>query len=198
MKLQEFLKLDWVVDLREVFDTRIPVDQWKQTGNNLRGTIIVNDETFVIVLEPTTFEEFTMINIAFEKIIDGVPTQELQIHSRNASMIIGAIRHAVMEKLQEFEYDALVFTAQDNHEKRMRIYNSLVSLFKNSFAFRIDNIETIDSRGRRIVMTALITHSVPPEKVQSLIQKLSGVGKISENVQIYQTSPIRRIDNETS
>lgn len=55
MKLSELLKLDWVEDLFESMNTKIPVSSWNQEGNELHGTIQINDELFRIELQPITY-----------------------------------------------------------------------------------------------------------------------------------------------
>lgn len=162
MLLQELLNLDWVEDLHESMNTRIPVDSWQQNGNELHGFIQINDELFRIELQPITYQQHNAINIGFSKIVNDHPTQELSLTSTNPSTIIGAIANAIVDKLDDFEYDAIVFIAASAVDQRMRIYNIVAKKFHQLFKVMIPNIEL--EGGRR--MTVLLSKTFPSDKIE--------------------------------
>lgn len=173
MRLDEFLELDWVANLHEMFNTKIPVEQWKKEGNNLYGYLTIEDEQFRIEFEPFTYQEYQAINVAFSKIIKGQPTQNLSFTSKNASAIIGAIINAADTKLKEFQYDAIVFLASDNIEQRMRIYNIAAKQLHQLFVEMISNINLGEGR----VATVLVGKEFPKNKLNDFKQHLTTLKK---------------------
>jgi hypothetical protein len=127
--LQEFLGLDWVFDLRETLNTKFDDESWERIGRAEVGTAELGDETFQILLEPGTFviDGFTyhFVNAAFQKIVNGKPTSELQLTGKNASKIVGAVANALQDRIQLFDFDAVIFIADDNVEERMTVYNKI-------------------------------------------------------------------------
>lgn len=127
--LQEALGLDWVFDLKESLDGKFDSIEWKGGKKRQVGTGKIGDETFEIYLEPRTYPiedtVYKFINVAFAKIVDGIPSEKLQFNSRNASIIVGAISNALVERVSLYDFDAVIFIASDNIEDRMRIYNMI-------------------------------------------------------------------------
>lgn len=136
---------EFVVNMNEVLDTRVPVESWTKVGNELRGTLNFKGDEFTIVLDPKTYtlneHVYSWINVAFNKIVDDLSSEELTYSNKSGSAVIGAIFHAVQDKLEELDFDAIVFRAVDNIERRMRIYNaSQLHMFKN-FRSRLENVK---------------------------------------------------------
>jgi hypothetical protein len=128
--LQEALGLEWVFDLHEILNTRFDDEAWEQLGNKQVGTAKLGEETFQLYLEPGTFPidgiKYRFINVAFAKLIDGKPSEDLQWNSKNASAVVGAITHALLDRVALYDYDAVVFVANGEHaKKRMTIYNQV-------------------------------------------------------------------------
>jgi hypothetical protein len=130
MRLQDFLQLNWVTNLFEVLDTKPDKLSWQTVDNRDIGTLIIQDEIFEIYLEPGEFGIFSYINIAFSKMINGKPSDELVLTSKSGSKIMGAIINSLDERLNHYEPDAVIFTAVDNVEKRMSLYNRCIRFFK--------------------------------------------------------------------
>jgi hypothetical protein len=177
MKLDEFLQLDYVMDLYEIFNTRVPVDRWEQEGEVLAGYLTIADEQFKIVLEPgkypTDHYTYTLINASFEKLVDGTYTRDIQFDSKNASGIVGAISHAIHDKLDEYEFDALVFAAVDNVEQRMRIYNTIIRNSLKGMGSHIPNIRTDNG-----MISVVVTKNSPAANHNGdLIEHLKAIQK---------------------
>lgn len=179
MKLEEFLQLDYVMNLNEIFDTRIPVENWKQENGTLSGYITIVDEQFKIIFEPGTYPTdnytYRLINVGFEKLIDGVYVRDIQFNSKNASSIIGAISHAIYDKLNDYEFDALVFAAVDNIEQRMRIYNTIIRNMIKDMGLYIPNIKT----ERGMLSVVIMKNSLAENHATELIELLTNQQKIS-------------------
>lgn len=173
MLLQELLELDWVEDLHESMNTKIPVDSWKQEGNELHGFIEIDSEIFRIELQPITYQEYNAINVGFSKIVDDHPTQEIIVTSKNASKVIGAVANAIMDKLNEFTYDAIVFIAASAVDQRMRIYNIVAKKFHQMFKAMIPNVKL--QNGQQ--MTILLGRSFPNDKIEDFKQHIQNVTK---------------------
>jgi len=122
---------DWVLDLTEAFDSKIPVDEWKmihdEVGNQIyEGILKIKDETFKIIIEPVTIQGKSVVNLVFEKLVDGKFSQDLVFNSINASRIIGAVIHGAFDKLSNFDdVDFVVFCASTHVDKRMGVYNNI-------------------------------------------------------------------------
>lgn len=136
---------EFVVILNEMFDTKIAPNKWSYNGSNRIGHLIIDKEDYFIKLEPKIYvfenKEYSFINVAFSKLINGKETENLTYDNRSGSRVLGAIFHAVKDEIQKYETDAIVFVATDNVEKRMRIYNNLVSKLHPNFKDNITNIK---------------------------------------------------------
>lgn len=130
MKLHDLF--DFIVSLNEVLDTKIPPNSWENGPNDsLIGKILVDDKTFLIKLEPLTYsfneKEYLGINVAFTLFKDNKEIEILTYDNRSGSKIIGAIINALETKVNEYNWDFLLFIATNNIEKRMKIYNKIAS-----------------------------------------------------------------------
>lgn len=127
--LQEALGLRWVFDLYESMNARFDDEAWHREGSTEVGNAEIDGEQFKIILEPGTYPiggyTYSFINAAFQKIIDGKPVNDLQLTSKNASKIVGAISNALLDRVQLHDFDAVLFIADDNSEDRMRVYNKI-------------------------------------------------------------------------
>lgn len=140
MKLKEFIDFTKCEDLfiiNEIHDTHIPIDKWERDGEDLVGTLTVNDETYQIKLEPLTYTtpglHKTALNVTFAKLINGVPSENLTFDNKSASKVLGAVINGVFDVLPNMKYDALVFAATDNVDKRMRIHNKAADRVMRKF-----------------------------------------------------------------
>lgn len=132
------------IRLEEVFDTKIPINNWHTNGVDRIGSLTINDHVFRIKLQPRVFQDITFVNVAFE-VYDkqhDVWHTNATVDNRAASKVLGAIVNGITEELNNFEIDAIVFFANDLTDKRMRIYNSLASLKMKDFGHRKENITT--------------------------------------------------------
>ena len=133
--LQKILEIsnNDVLNFRESQETRFDKLIWKHTNlngvNALIGIGQLNKETFELYIEPRVFtfnnKTFNFLNLGFAKIIDGIPTQELQHNSTSPSAVIGAVKGALWDKVKEYEFDALTLIAATDIKKRMRAYNHI-------------------------------------------------------------------------
>lgn len=115
--------------LNEIFDTVIPVDKWELQGPVEIGVLYVGTDEYRILFEKFEYDVNGALknglNIAFEKWINGEYSQKLALDNSSASKILGAIYNACLDKLKKTNYDAIIFVAVDNTEKRMNIYNAM-------------------------------------------------------------------------
>lgn len=177
--LQEHLGLEWVFDLYETLKTRFDDEAWERIGKNEVGTATLGDETFRIVLEPGTFPidgiKYRIINAAFQKIVDGKPTEELQLSGKNASKIVGAISNALLDRVQLFDFDGVIFIAKDHVEARMRLYNKVAdrSWVQKGLG---ESIKDIDLGGGAMA-TALLSKELSRQKRDQFIEFVKSMKK---------------------
>ena len=171
LTLQEYLQLDWVEDLSESLNTRVPVDDWYKEAEKLIGVLTVEDTQYTIEFEPIVYNNFKAINVGFSRIVDGNRSQELTFNNNSGSAVLGAISNAIREKLNDYEYDAVVFIAADNVPQRMRIYNMIANRFLQSSSHIIENIDLLDGRKTTILITKRVSNDDVEEFKQHLMSK---------------------------
>jgi prophage DNA circulation protein len=167
--------------INEVFDTKVPVDNWIKKGDSIIGNIVIDHEQFQIIVELQHYkfnnESFNFLNIAFAKMVNGIPSQLLTITSKNSSKILGAIFNAVSEKTKElsdlFNIKAIVFVARDNVSKRMSVYNRMASNMFSPFSVSKTNIP-LPKGGR---MAALFRDNIDPQLLKSFIEFVDSLQK---------------------
>jgi hypothetical protein len=179
--LQEALELDWVFDLHEVLNTTLDDEAWEQKGDKEVGTGVLEGETYKIYLEPGTYpaqdQVYRFINVAFQKIVNGEPTEELQWNSKNASKVVGAISNALLKRVQLYDYDAVIFIASDNVDKRMSIYNKIAERkwTDKGLGKTLENVPLGDGR----MATLLLSKALAKEKLEPFLQKLKSLKKLT-------------------
>lgn len=169
------------VCINEVFDTKVPVENWRQQGNNIIGNINIDNEQFQIIIEVQhyTFQNnnFNFLNVAFTKIVNGKPSQVLTITSKNSTKILGAIYNAIADKIKElsidYEIDAIVFVARDNVDKRMSVYNRMTSTMFNPFLIYKTDISL--PKGAR--MTILFNKDMDSQTLNSFTEYVDSIIK---------------------
>lgn len=170
MKLNELFDVDdelnWSrLDLFEILNSKVPIT-WKLNGQKLDGEFEVDGSTYVIELEPGTYEKYSLINVAFYKIgKDGKASYELSLDTKNPAKVLGAIVNGVQSKIDEFHYDALLFAASNNVDKRMKFYNGLANRFKKQFAIVMTDVKTKNG-----LFTILISSTVPKTEIDSFVE----------------------------
>jgi len=145
-------ELNWSrLDLYEILNTKTKIE-WSQTANKAIGKFEIDSVDYTIELESGTYRQYNFINISFYR---GNEEYELGLDTRNPAKVLGAIINGVLEKLQEFNYDAIVFAAANNIERRMSFYNRLADRFKKNFAQVVRNVNGANGK-----FTVLIASSV--------------------------------------
>lgn len=136
--------------LNEIFNTKIPVDEWKQIdGETIHGYITVNNERYVIILEARTYNfnsnSVPFVSVAFAKIDEqGIMSRELTLDNKSASKVIGAITNGLYDKLSQYDVNIIVFVARDNVQQRMRVYNYVANNLGRGFNITKQNISLPD------------------------------------------------------
>jgi hypothetical protein len=178
--LQEFLGLQWVFNLLEMLNTRFGDEDWKQVGKQQVGTAVLGDEVFQLRLEPFTLPlgdiNYQAINVAFAKMVNGEPSEQLTLTSKNASKIVGAVTNALLERVALYDFDAVVFIAEDNIEARMTIYNKVAERkwTQRGLGESVQNIELGD--GRRC--TLLLSKELARHRRDAFIEHLKKLKKM--------------------
>ena len=175
------LKIKQILNLAEVYNTKIPVDNWFRDGNSNFGFIDISGEKFKIIIEELNYsfnsKTFNFLNVAFSKIVNGIETQNLTASSKNPSKILGAIFNAIADKLANIDssnIDAIVFVARDNVNKRMSIYNRMSSNLLNPFNNVLQDVK-IPNGGR---MTILLNSKLSTDETNNFINHLKTLEKI--------------------
>lgn len=121
--------------------------KWSSVGRNMNGTFNVDDSTYVIEIQPDDYEingkKYNYINAAFHKIgPNNEPHYELQLNTKRPGLVIGCIFNGIFDKIKEYHYDALMFAATEDIQKRMKFYNKVASLFSKNFKIICHDIKT--------------------------------------------------------
>jgi hypothetical protein len=162
-------ELNWSkLDLFEILNTEIPIS-WNHKGRNLLGSFLVDESSYTIVLEPASFEKYSFINIAFYK---DDKDYELSLNTKSPTKVLGAILNGIHSKLDEFHYDAIVFSAANNVEKRMAFYNRLADRFKKFFSKIIEDVKTKHGK-----CTILIANTVKKDEIDKFIAYITDAAK---------------------
>lgn len=165
MKINDIF--EHAIQIDEVFNTKIPIEQWITDGSNKIGFLTIDNQKFRIKLEARTYKQYSFINIAFEIYSDELHdwTTDATLNNKSASKVIGAIINGVIPEVEKYESDALVFFAQDNVDKRMRIYNHIASLYMKKFGHIRENISLPNGN----VCTILYTSKLSKADVDAII-----------------------------
>lgn len=147
------------IQLDEVFNTKIPINDWHMEGNDRIGSLTINDQLFQIKLQPREFKGITFVNVAFEVYDEQSNTWHTNatLDNKAASKVLGAIVNGMVDELNNFDIDAIVFFANDLTDKRMRVYNSLASLKMKEFGNRKENITTNNGKLCTIIFNKKLT-----------------------------------------
>lgn len=170
--------LPWIEDLGESLNTRFDAENWHREDEVDVGSGLLGDEEFKIMIHPQSYSfddhQYKFANVSFTKIVDGQESEELQLTSKNASKIIGAVTHAIQDRIKLYDLDAIVFIAQDHIEKRMRLYNIIAR--KKWAGYGLGRIiENIDIGGGRR-LTAMISKELS-QHVEGFKAHLAGISK---------------------
>ena len=149
----------------EVMDTRIPVDRWYQDGSSLVGDINIDNEDYQIIIDsihyPIDGSIKTAINVAFNKVINGKVVHTLTYDTKSSSKVFGAILNAVMDKINQYHYDAVVFGATNDIEKRMKLYNHIARWLSKQYGQMIPNIKIGNG-----LMTIVCKYKTPDDEIE--------------------------------
>lgn len=176
MNLPEIFGVDWIENLNESLTTRFDTTKWKIVDGVDTGIGQLGAETFKIRLQPQTYifkdHTYNFVNVSFSKLQNGVETEELQLNSTNASLIIGAITNGIQDRTNIYDLDGIVFIAADNVQKRMRLYNAIA---RRKWAGLGTIIENVDIGGGRL-LTALVSKELSP-LIHDFTAHLAGLTK---------------------
>jgi hypothetical protein len=166
-----------ILNLNEVLETRVKPESWTRRDGSDIGKIIIDGEEFEIFLDPHTYtlegDEHNFINVGFRKVVNGKASEELALTSKNTSRIIGAIAHAIIDKVSEYDTDAIVFAASDHVEKRMSIYNRVVNrLWMREWVDK-EVIKDVPSGGAGKLTVIAHKDRVSPEAIEKIKKLVS-------------------------
>lgn len=138
MKLVELKRnlrelVDFIPVLNEVFNTKFDSLNWSSHDGLITAKAFLGDEEFSLIIEVQNIKldkELTWLNVAFARIVDGVPTQALIGSDEQQSKALGAVINALGAKIAEldenYQIDALVFAAASNELKRLLLYRRIL------------------------------------------------------------------------
>jgi hypothetical protein len=176
MNLHEIFKTDWVENLSESLNARFDSAAWSLENGIDVGIGDLGSERFKIMIQPQIYSldgrTYQFVNVSFAKIVGNAESEELQLDSTNASKIIGAVTNAIHDRTKKYELDAIVFIAQDNVEKRMRLYNIIARKKWSRLGTIIENIDI--GGGRRL--TAMISKDLS-KHINAFKTHLAGLSK---------------------
>ena len=165
--------MEFNYQVKEAFDTEIPIEDWRSEGKNLVGKLMIGDSEYRIRLEPFTFPVLGKIrngvNVAFTKIIDGKEIEEITHDSGyTASKIIGAIVNGLIKKLSDYYFEAVTFIATNAVDQRMRVYNFIANRFRTKFGVSIPDIKIPTG-----LLTIITTSNISKQAVEDIKKEVS-------------------------
>ena len=161
------MKLKHLVGLRmdEVMDTKIPVSQWHQSDSRLTGDINIDGVDYCIIIDvlhyPINGITKSAMNIAFDKMVNGERSNTLTYDTKSSSKVFGAILNAAQDKINQYHYDVVVFSAINDVEKRMRLYNHIAHWISKQYGTRIENIPVGSG-----LMTLVFKDKLTPDEIE--------------------------------
>ena len=141
MKLQDLTEaFGDLPDLIESLKGDGRVVKWhnrKDGESGIEAIETINDSVYRIIIEPAKIKvtsiQYSIINVAFEKEDkDGNFTQSITNDSKNSMLVIGVIVDALDKEVSKYDYDAVVFIANDTADKRMSMYNRVARRVTNN------------------------------------------------------------------
>lgn len=134
------------MNLTEIFSSSVPLI-WKQDSDNLViAKFEIDEKYYECFIEAGTYtfdnKELSFLNVGFSRIIDGENKFDVTLDTQNSIKVIGSVINGVSRKIKEFEADAIMLSADDNVEKRMKIYQYIARNFSTIFGTWIKSIKT--------------------------------------------------------
>ena len=128
------------INLFEALDTKFTNQtEWEFDGDEYTCSGMINNDTYRVYLQYITIDDTntpldntTFLNLGFaKKISNEEETEKLQKSNENRSKVIGAVSNTLKDKVSElanqFKIDFIVLFVIKEEEKRLRLYNLLVS-----------------------------------------------------------------------
>jgi hypothetical protein len=141
------------------------------------GLLTVDDKKFRIRLEKGQIElsdtNVTFLHVSFQvwSNENNEWTDDPTYNNKSAMKVLGAIVNAINEALNHTVYDAIVFGASNQIEKRMRIYNWVVSRFSKQFGGCLDNFKTKSGNVYSVVCSKSFSREfTTPEMIEKIDQ----------------------------
>lgn len=173
MKLKEIAD---GINIVEVFNTKIPINQWRSNDpGQLLGDITIDDKQYVVILEMIAYNinnvNKTAVNIAFDRIIGNKRVTDLT-NDTFSPKIMGAIFNAALDKINEYHFDAIVFMAINNVDKRMSFYNRIAHWLSKQYGAMIPDLPLPNGGKLTIVCNAHVSEE-EVEQIKQLVNKLN-------------------------
>lgn len=130
------MKMDNLLQLTESLDSKFDSVKWGTFYGAIAGTGELDGNEYKILIQPFNFDgeqdPFSWLNIAFIRMVDGKPEQDLiGDKPKSAMKIFGAIANELKDKIPKLntEYDikALIFVAITTEHKRFLTYKKIIS-----------------------------------------------------------------------
>lgn len=142
------MKLDQLINVYEMFNSTTPISWAGNIEDRLVGTFEIDGSQFHLLLEPGYYKSpdikqtYTFLNVAFSRVVDGKDVFDLTPGGPFTSKVLGAVKQGVEEQTNVLtRFDAVVFVARDNQQKRMSLYNKLGRLWAKSFGTILENVQ---------------------------------------------------------
>lgn len=125
--------------LQEVFNTRRVV-RWEHHGNIEVGHFEYDEKPYIIKIRSENVSDLEIAFVSFSSVDEaGVASEELTDHKKSFQ-VIGVVLNALLDKKIQDAFDVVVFSALNNVEARMSLYDRaadrVLGLFKGG-KFRV-------------------------------------------------------------
>ena len=168
MKIHDIFKEAFIFN--EILDTTAKIE-WRQEENTDYGVFNLDENEYRISLEAGTFYDFKFINVAFHIHLNGQWSTQPTLNNSAASKVLGAISNGIKNRLDLYEFDAVLFFANTLQDKRMRIYNFIAKRLVKRFGHIKENVPIGDDFG-----TIVFKDSLSP-KIREFEDYLKSVNK---------------------
>jgi hypothetical protein len=145
--------------LNETFDSTIKLN-WKQESKDLTfAEFEVDNIQYECFIEAGTYEfeghELSFLNTGFSRVSGSDKIFDLTLETKDSIKVLGAVINGVSKKIEEYHADAVMLSAVDNVEKRMRIYQWIARKFSTKFGIWIKSITVPNGKVTLLISSKL-------------------------------------------
>lgn len=154
--------------LNEIFSSTVNLT-WKNESDSLSlAEFDIDDKHYECFIEAGTYKfedkDLSFLNVGFSRIINSEKQFDLTLDTQDSIKVLGAVINGISKKAEEYHADAIMLSAVDNVEKRMRIYQWIARKFSTKYGTWVKSIKVPNGE-----VTLLISSSLAQSLVTNFI-----------------------------